>query len=72
MLAGGRHVNVPCAHAAHCAPAGSRDYRVGHKPELNYKRVIETLFDPIYKETIYYFNPLWKVRHVDNTQNIRR
>ena len=61
VMAGGRHVNVPCAHAAHCAPAGSRDYRARHSPDKNYRRVVDALFDPQYKETSDYYNPQWKV-----------
>ena len=68
VMAGGRHVNVPCAHAAHCAPDGSRNYRASHSPDANYRRVVETLFDPQYKETVYYYNPHWKVNTVFNTK----
>ena len=60
-MAGGRHVNVPCAHAAHYAVPGSRDYRAKFSPAYNNMRVVESLFDPEYKETIFYFNPKWKV-----------
>ena len=63
VMAGGRHVNVPCAHAAHCALEGSKKYRSRHSPAKNYRRVVETLFSPKYKETFYYYNPLWQVRH---------
>ena len=63
VMAGGRHVNVPCAHAAHCALEGSKRYRSRHSPVKNYRRVVETLFSAKYRETFYYYNPLWQVRH---------
>ena len=63
FMAGGRHVNVPCSHAAHMEVKGQRDYRIGNMRNVakNHIRYVEALFDPIYKETFYYYNPDWKV-----------
>ena len=63
FMAGGRHVNVPCSHAAHMEVKGQRDYRNGKMENVskNHIRYVEALFDPIYKETFYYYNPDWKV-----------
>ena len=62
-MAGGRHVNVPCSHAAHMEVKGQRDYRIGNMRNVakNHIRYVEALFDPVYKETFYYYNPYWKV-----------
>ena len=65
-MAGGQHINVPCSHAAHLEEEGQRNYRTGNMANvsLNYIRVVESLFEPEYKEATYYYNPEWKVRPI--------
>ena len=63
-MGGGRHVNVPCSHAAHSERPGLRNYRMlisTMNVDNNFLRIVESLFDPAYKETFYYYNPSFKV-----------
>ena len=70
VMAGGRHVNVPCAHAAHCAPDGSRNYRASHSPDANYRRVVGDAVRPAIQGNCLLLQPPLEGKHLTQRKQL--